>query len=73
MSKLDEGYQLALANARSSYLKDGGIPIGACLVNREGTVLGQGHNMRIQKKSPTLHVRLDLTTLSRRIASKKMD
>lgn len=35
---------------------DGGIPIGACLVGADGKLLGRGHNMRLQKGSPTLHV-----------------
>lgn len=29
---------------------------GACLVSRDGKILGQGHNMRVQKGSATLHV-----------------
>jgi hypothetical protein len=32
------------------------VPIGAALVSAEGTILGQGHNLRIQKGSATLHV-----------------
>ena len=34
---------------------EGGVPIGGCLVDEEGKVLGRGHNMRIQKGSATLH------------------
>ena len=29
---------------------------GACLVSKDGKVLGRGHNMRVQKGSATLHV-----------------
>jgi creatinine deaminase len=36
---------------------EGGVPIGAALVSAQGKILGQGHNMRIQKGSATLHVR----------------
>jgi len=54
------GLELALQEARKSY-QEGGIPIGSVLLlpDRENptafTVLGAGHNERIQKQSPTLH------------------
>lgn len=35
---------------------EGGVPIGACLVSKDGKILGRGHNMRVQKGSPVLHV-----------------
>lgn len=34
---------------------EGGIPIGGALIHEDGTILGTGHNMRIQKNSATLH------------------
>lgn len=49
-----KGMALALAEAEKSYA-EGGIPIGAALVAADGTVLGTGHNMRIQKGLATLH------------------
>jgi creatinine deaminase len=54
------GLQAALAAARKGY-QEGGIPIGAALVQRDPDndskiiVLGSGHNERIQKSSATLH------------------
>ena len=33
-----------------------GLVLGACLVSKDGKILGRGHNMRVQKGSPTLHV-----------------
>lgn len=30
--------------------------VGACIVSKDGKILGRGHNMRIQKGSATLHV-----------------
>lgn len=33
----------------------GGIPIGAALVGRDGTVLGRGHNRRVQDGDPSVH------------------
>jgi creatinine deaminase len=52
----DIGFQIALEEAKAGF-DEGGVPIGACLVAADGkTVLGRGHNMRIQKSSATLHV-----------------
>jgi cytosine deaminase len=51
----DPGFLMALAEARKS-AAEGGIPIGACLVAKDGKILGQGHNMRVQRGSATLHV-----------------
>ncbi|KAG9394032.1 tRNA-specific adenosine deaminase [Carpediemonas membranifera] len=45
--------QIALDEAKAG-MAEGGIPIGACLVI-DGEVRGRGHNMRVQKNSPTLH------------------
>ncbi len=33
----------------------GGIPIGAALVAADGTVLGRGHNRRVQDDDPSAH------------------
>jgi tRNA(Arg) A34 adenosine deaminase TadA len=55
MSAEDAGFKAALhEDHRGS--SEGGVPIGAALVSAEGKILGQGHNMRIQKGSATLHV-----------------
>jgi len=56
MSSGDLGFKAALQEARQGS-KEGGVPIGAALVSAEGKILGQGHNLRIQKGSATLHVR----------------
>jgi cytosine/creatinine deaminase len=34
---------------------EGGIPIGAALIGRDGTVLGRGHNRRVQDDDPSVH------------------
>jgi len=39
-------------------LAEGGIPIGAILVYR-GTILGRGHNRRVQQRSAVLHGEMD--------------
>ena len=45
---------VALAEARLG-ADEGGIPIGAALVERDGTLLGRGHNRRVQRDDPTAH------------------
>ncbi len=47
---MDRAYQQAL----KSY-NEGGCPIGALLVRNDGTILGEGHNMRVQGGNPILH------------------
>ena len=54
----DIGFIAALEEARAG-ANEGGVPIGACLVSKDGEILGRGHNIRVQKGSATLHVRSD--------------
>lgn len=51
----DPGFIAAVEEARQGQA-EGGVPIGACLVSKDGKILGRGHNMRVQKGSATLHV-----------------
>ena len=60
MSVQDNGFRSALAEAQQG-MAEGGVPIGACLVSRDGKVLGCGHNLRVQNGSATLHVTLHHT------------
>lgn len=55
MSDYDEGFLAAREEAKLGSA-EGGVPIGACLVSKDGKILGRGHNMRVQKGSATLHV-----------------
>lgn len=50
--------ELAIAQAREG-LAEGGIPIGAALVGYDGTVLGVGHNRRVQLGSAIRHGETD--------------
>jgi cytosine deaminase len=50
--------QVALAEARQG-LAEGGIPIGACLADAQGNVLGRGHNRRVQQNDPSVHGETD--------------
>jgi cytosine deaminase len=49
---------VALEEARLG-LAEGGIPIGAALFHRSGTLLGRGHNRRIQENDPSVHGETD--------------
>lgn len=50
--------EIAIAEARLG-LTEGGIPIGAALFDREGKLLGRGHNRRIQENDPSMHAETD--------------
>ena len=45
---------VALAEAHAG-LAEGGIPIGAALFAADGTLLGRGHNRRVQDGDPSMH------------------
>lgn len=49
---------VALEEARAG-LAEGGIPIGAALFRRDGTLLGRGHNRRVQQNDPSVHGETD--------------
>jgi len=50
--------EIAREEARAG-LAEGGIPIGAALVLEDGTVLGRGHNRRVQMGSVIRHGEMD--------------
>jgi len=45
MSAKDEGYQIALQEAKIGQA-EGGLPVGACIVSKDGKILGRGRNSR---------------------------
>jgi cytosine deaminase len=45
---------IAVAEARAG-AAEGGVPIGAALFDRAGTLLGRGHNRRVQDDDPSVH------------------
>jgi len=51
------GLAIALDEAERG-LAQGGIPIGSALLTSAGDCLGSGHNMRVQRRSPTLHAEI---------------
>ena len=54
---MDPNMQAAIDEAELGW-NEGGIPIGSVLVH-EGTIIGRGHNRRVQNSSPTLHGEMD--------------
>ncbi len=54
---MDSFLQLAIEEARKG-LEEGGIPIGSVLVI-DGSVVGRGHNRRVQRGSAILHAEMD--------------
>jgi creatinine deaminase len=51
---------LAVAIEEASVgLAEGGIPIGSALFDAGGTLLGRGHNRRVQAGDPTAHAEVD--------------
>jgi cytosine deaminase len=46
--------QEALEEARMG-LREGGLPIGSVLADREGRIVARGHNLRVQSGDPTAH------------------
>lgn len=59
--------QAAIEQAKKS-LAEGGIPIGSVLV-KDGTIVAQGHNKRVQEKNPILHGEMDCLNNAGRIGS----
>jgi creatinine deaminase len=49
---------VALAEARKG-LAEGGIPIGAAILDEQGKLVGAGHNRRVQNGDPSLHGETD--------------
>ncbi len=49
---------VAIEEAKAG-LAEGGIPIGAAIFDADGTLLGRGHNRRIQESDPSVHAETD--------------
>ncbi|HTJ29846.1 MAG TPA: nucleoside deaminase, partial [Acidobacteriaceae bacterium] len=50
--------QVALDEARLG-LAEGGVPVGAALFRKDGTLISQGHNRRVQEGDPSIHGETD--------------
>ncbi len=49
---------VAIEEARTG-LTEGGIPIGAALFDKQGNLLGKGHNRRVQENDASVHGETD--------------
>jgi cytosine/creatinine deaminase len=54
----DAMLRVALDEAKLG-LEEGGIPIGSALFDESGTLLGRGHNRRVQAGDPSAHAEVD--------------
>jgi creatinine deaminase len=58
VGSVDAMLAVARDEARRSH-EEGGIPIGAAMFDAEGTLLGRGHNRRVQQSDPSCHGETD--------------
>ena len=54
----EEKLAVALEEARAGF-EEGGVPIGSALFAADGTLLGRGHNRRVQHHDPSAHAEVD--------------
>lgn len=62
----DPGFIAAVEEAKKG-AAEGGVPIGAALVSKDGKILGRGHNMRAQNGSAILHAEMSALENSGRL------
>ena len=58
LTDFEQMIRIAIDEARQG-LAEGGIPIGAALFDSQGSLLGRGHNRRIQENDPSIHGETD--------------
>src|SRR5258705_4202288 len=58
LTDFEQMLRIAMDEA-SQGLAEGGIPIGAALFDSGGSLLGRGHNRRIQENDPSIHGETD--------------
>lgn len=64
---MDEFMQRAIEQAQKSR-REGGIPIGSVLV-KNGKLVAEGHNKRVQERNPILHGEMDCLNNAGRVGS----
>jgi cytosine deaminase len=64
---MDEFMNAAIFQAKQGR-KEGGIPIGSVLV-KDGKIVGQGHNKRVQDGDPVTHAEIDCLRNESRIGN----
>jgi cytosine/creatinine deaminase len=66
-TNMDQFMQEAIEEAKQG-LAEGGIPIGSVLV-RGNTIIGRGHNRRVQEGDPIIHAEIDCLRKAGRIGT----
>jgi cytosine/creatinine deaminase len=64
-----EAFLAAAIEEAERGLAEGGVPIGSVLVHR-GTIIGRGHNRRMQRGSAILHGEMDALENAGRLSAK---
>ena len=64
---MDEYMLSAIAQAKQGLI-EGGIPVGSVLV-KNGVIIGQGHNKRVQDSDPVTHAEIDCLRNAGRIGT----
>jgi cytosine deaminase len=68
---MDDRAMLEIARAQARLgLSEGGIPIGAALIADDGSILGVGHNRRVQLGSPIRHGETDALEAAGRLTAR---
>lgn len=65
---MDKFMQAAIEQAKKGR-STGGIPIGSVLVNKEGKIIGTGHNQRVQQNDPMAHAEIDCLKQAGRVGN----
>lgn len=63
---MGRAYDLALKG-----YNEGGCPIGGVIVDEDGTILGEGHNMLVQEGNPIIHGEMSAMRAAGRMASRR--
>jgi cytosine/creatinine deaminase len=71
ITEMDLRFMAEARDEAKAGLAEGGIPIGSVLVV-DGTIVGRGHNMRIQKSSPVLHAEMSCLENAGRLTAKQV-
>ena len=58
LTDFEQMLRIAVDEARQG-LAEGGIPIGGALFDSQGSLLGRGHNRRVQENDPSIHGETD--------------
>lgn len=66
---MNDFMEAALAQAKQG-LSEGGIPIGS-VIEKDGQIIGRGHNKRVQDNDPVTHAEIDCLRNAGRIGNYK--